>query len=84
MPGSLTATGGTPDASSSPTLRWSGVLSVTPVVTVTFATTVTAPTTITLVNIVTINPGYGAPFTRVAPIIVNPYELLLPLIFRNS
>ena len=84
VPGSLTATSGTPDASSAPTLKWNGVMSVTPVVTVTFAVSVTAPNAATIVNTATINPGYGSPFGRAAPIVVNPYELFLPLILRTS
>lgn len=82
--GTLTATGGTPDDSNAPTLTWSGVMSVTPVVTVTFAATVTAPNAATIVNTAAIDPGYGAPFTRLATIIVNPHELFLPLILRDN
>jgi hypothetical protein len=80
----LMATGGTPDDSNAPTLTWSGVMSVTPVVTVTFAATVTAPNAATIVNTAAIDPGYGAPFTRLATIIVNPHELFLPLILRDK
>jgi uncharacterized repeat protein (TIGR01451 family) len=84
VPGSFAATSGTPDASSAPMLTWSGTLSVTPVVTVTFAATVTTGTTTTLVNSATINPGYSSLLTRTASIVVNPYELFLPLILRDS
>jgi uncharacterized repeat protein (TIGR01451 family) len=84
LPGSLAATSGTPDASSVPTLKWSGVMSTTPVVTVTFAVSVTTPDTTTIVNTAAIDPGYASPFTRTALIVVNPFELLLPLILRNS
>jgi uncharacterized repeat protein (TIGR01451 family) len=84
VPGTLTATSGTPNASSAPTLTWSGVMSVTPVVTVTFAATVTTPNAATIVNTATINPGYGSLLTRTASIVVNPYELFLPLILRND
>jgi len=82
--GSLAATSGTPDASSAPTLKWNGVMSVTPVVTVTFAATVTTPNITTIVNMAMVNPGYGSPFARTAPVIVNPYELFLPLILRDG
>lgn len=84
VPGSLAATSGTPDDGSAPTLKWSGVLSVTPVVTMTFAATVTTANAAHIVNTATINPGYGSPFTRDADIIVNPHELFLPLILRNN
>ncbi|NTU64871.1 MAG: DUF11 domain-containing protein, partial [Chloroflexi bacterium] len=84
VPGSLTATSGTPDASAAPILKWNGVMSITPIVTVTFVVSVTAPNAATIVNTATINPGYGSPFGRTAPIVVNPYELFLPLILRTS
>jgi uncharacterized repeat protein (TIGR01451 family) len=83
-PGSLAATSGTPDASSAPTLKWSGVMSTTPVVTMTFAVSVTTPNTTSIVNTVTIFPGYGSPLTRTASIIANPDESFLPVIRRNG
>jgi hypothetical protein len=84
VPGTLTATHGTPDDAGAPMLKWSGVLSVTPVVTLTFAVSVTTPNPMAIVNTATINPGYTSPFTRSALIVVNPYELFLPLILRNG
>jgi len=84
VPGSLAATSGTPDASGAPTLKWNGVLSVTPVVTMTFAATVATTSAVNVVNTATINPGYGAPFLRTAATVVNPHELFLPLILRNN
>ena len=76
VPGSFTATSGTPDDASAPTLKWNGVMSTTPVVTVTFAVSVTTPNAATTVNTATINPGYGSPFTRTASIIVNPRRVI--------
>jgi uncharacterized repeat protein (TIGR01451 family) len=84
LPGSLTATSGVPDAASAPTLKWSGVMALTPVVTLTFAVSVTTPGTTAIVNRATINPGYDSPFTRTAVIIVNPYASFLPVIVRNN
>jgi hypothetical protein len=42
------------------------------------------PSAAIIVNTATINPGYGAPFERTASVIVNPYQLFLPLIWRGS
>ncbi len=84
VPGSLTATLGAPDASSAPTLKWSGVLSSTPIVTITFGVTVTEVLTKPITNNVTIEPGFGAPFTRTATVIVNGLRTYLPLVFKND
>jgi hypothetical protein len=84
VPGSLVATSGTPDDASAPTLKWLGVMSTTPVVTVSFAVTVTTLSAESIVNTVAIDPGYGAPFARLRSIVVNPLQLFLPLILRNS
>ena len=81
--GSLVATLGTPDDSSAPTLKWSGVMANTPVVTVTYAVTVSAVTAQTISNIVIIDPSFSAPFTRSATILVNPLRLYMPVILKN-
>jgi uncharacterized repeat protein (TIGR01451 family) len=84
VPGSLTASGGTPDDTAAPMLNWSGVMSATPAITLTFAVSVTTPDTKAIVNTATINSGYGPLLTRTALIVVNPHELFLTLIVRNN
>jgi uncharacterized repeat protein (TIGR01451 family) len=84
LPGSLKAHAGVTDDSAAPILKWSGVMSTAPVVTVTFAVSVATPNAAAIVNTATIHPGYGAPFTRDATIVVNPFELFLPLILRSG
>ena len=83
VPGSFTATSGAPDASSAPTLKWSGVMSSTPTVTLTYAVTVATTSTALISNTALINPGYAPPFARTASVVVNPYNLFLPVIWRN-
>jgi len=83
VPGSFMATSGTPDASSAPTLKWSGVMSSTPTVTLTYAVTVATTSTALISNTALINPGYAPPFARTASVVVNPYNLFLPAIWRN-
>jgi uncharacterized repeat protein (TIGR01451 family) len=56
LPGSLTATSGTPDASSAPTLKWNGVMSTTPVVTLTYAVTVATASSASIVG-AAVNPA---------------------------
>lgn len=82
--GSLTATLGAPDASSAPTLKWNGILSNTAAATVTYSVVVTAATTQAISNIVTIHPGFGAPFTRSATIRVNGMRVYLPLVLHSA
>jgi uncharacterized repeat protein (TIGR01451 family) len=82
VPGSLAATLGTPDASSAPTLKWSGVMSSTTAVTITFGVTVTEVLTKPITNVAAIDPGYGAPFTRTATVVVNGMRTYLPLVLR--
>ncbi|MGH8247651.1 MAG: PQQ-dependent sugar dehydrogenase, partial [Gammaproteobacteria bacterium] len=81
--GSLTATLGTPDDSSAPTLTWNGVMSNTLVATVTYAVTVSAVTAQTISNTVTIHPDFSAPFARSATILVNALQLYMPVILKN-
>jgi uncharacterized repeat protein (TIGR01451 family) len=83
LSGSFTATLGTPNASSAPTLKWNGVMSTTPVVTLTYAVTVATTSTTTITNMVTINPGYALPFTRMVSVLVNPRSVFLPLMLRR-
>jgi uncharacterized repeat protein (TIGR01451 family) len=82
-PGSLTATSGTPDASSAPMLKWSGVLSSVSRVTVTYAVTVTTASVRAISNTVFIDPGFGTPLARSAMIVANPLQMYLPLLFKN-
>ena len=86
VPGSLTATLGTPNASSVPTLRWTGVLSETRAVTITYRVTVTVPagTARAISNTVTIASPPLAPLTRTALIIVNGHRVFLPVILRQN
>jgi uncharacterized repeat protein (TIGR01451 family) len=84
VPGTFTATRGTPDDSGAPTLIWSGTLSTTPVVTLTYNATVATITAASLVNTALIDPGYTAPFTRTAALWVNAYSVFLPLLWRSN
>jgi len=81
---SFTATLGALDASLAPTLTWHGNLSATNVITLTFAVTVSAVNTQAIQNIATLDPGIGAPFERSATIIVNGFQVYLPLVVRNT
>lgn len=86
VPGSMTATSGTPSALAAPTLRWTGVLSETRDVTITYRVMVTVPAGVARVisNTVTIAAPSIAPLTRTATIIVNGYKMFLPVILRES
>jgi uncharacterized repeat protein (TIGR01451 family) len=81
--GSLTATRGTPNEASAPTLKWSGVMSNVSIITLTYAVSVSSNTTEALLNTATINPGIGSPFNRSATIIVNGLRVYLPLILKS-
>jgi uncharacterized repeat protein (TIGR01451 family) len=86
LAGTLTATVGTVDATTPPTLTWTGDLSSTPAVTVTYAVTVSTPITTPLAisNTATIvAPGYGT-ITSTATVIVNGHSVYLPLVLRSS
>jgi len=82
IPGSFTATLGLIDASTAPTLRWSGVISDTPIVTLTYAVTVTAVGTQVISNTAVIDAGTIGALQRHAVIVANGYAVFLPLI-RN-
>jgi uncharacterized repeat protein (TIGR01451 family) len=84
LPGSLAATGGTPDDSVAPILKWNGVMSATPAITLTYAVTVAATSNAPIVNSAIIAPGYTTPFTRSALLLVNPLSTYLPLILRTN
>ena len=59
-------------------------MSATPAITLTFAVSITTPDTKIIVNTATINPSYGSLLTRTALIVVNPFEIFLPLVLRGS
>jgi uncharacterized repeat protein (TIGR01451 family) len=83
VPGTLTTTTGTPNDSNAPTLRWSGVLSPTPNITLTFAVTVTSTQPEAITNAAIIAASGYAPITRIVAVVVNPYQVYLPLVTRN-
>ena len=66
LPGSLSATRGAIDASSAPTLKWTGDMSGTSAITITYAVTVATKVGQTIVNVATINPVVLPTFTRSA------------------
>ena len=84
LTGSLTATQGVPDDSDEPTLKWNGVMSVTPMVTLTYAATVATASSTSIINSASINPGYAAPFARTAILLVNPQVMFLPVVLRSN
>jgi uncharacterized repeat protein (TIGR01451 family) len=81
-PGSFKATGGITSVIL-PTLTWQSEPSTTFPITLTYAVTVSSVSTLTIQNVATIYPGVGAPFERSAAIIVNPYQVYLPLVTRS-
>jgi hypothetical protein len=80
---SFTATSGNVEESAGPLLSWTGEMSNTPVLTLTYAITVSTTNTQVVTNEAIIDPGFTAPFTRTAAIIVNGLRVYLPLIFKN-
>jgi uncharacterized repeat protein (TIGR01451 family) len=84
VPGSLAASLGSPDDSAAPTLTWNGVMSNAPLVTVTYAVTITETLTQTLTNIAAIHPGFAAPFTRTASVVVNGLTLYVPIVLKDN
>ena len=86
------AAGGTIDDAGAPTLRWSGVLTLSPVITVTYAATVThvvsgtatfiLPKVITNTAVIAV-PGY-APIIRTVTVWTNWHEVYLPLVMRQA
>jgi len=83
LPGSFTATTGSIDDSSAPTLKWSGIMSATPSITLTYVVTVSMLDLVAITNNAIVDPGSGSPFTRSATIVVNGLKAYLPLIFKN-
>jgi uncharacterized repeat protein (TIGR01451 family) len=83
LPGSFTAITGSVDDSSAPMLKWSGVMSATPSITLTYVVTVPALNPAAITNSAIVDPGSGSPFTRSATVIVNGWQIYLPLIFKN-
>jgi hypothetical protein len=81
--GTFTATSGIPDDVGTPTLIWSGVLSPTPIVTITYAVTASTLATQAITNNAVIAPGYTAPFTRSATIVINGWTTYLPIALKN-
>jgi uncharacterized repeat protein (TIGR01451 family) len=82
VPGSLTATSGTVDEGSAPTLYWSGILPASQMVTITYAVTVSSDQTQILTNIVMIDaPGIDK-LSRSATVIINGQAVYLPLVVR--
>ncbi len=84
VPGTLTATAGTPHDGGAPTLRWSGVLSPTPNVTLTFAVTVTTAQPAAITNAVVIAASSYPPITRTVTVMVNPHRVHLPVVLRGD
>jgi uncharacterized repeat protein (TIGR01451 family) len=70
IPGTLTATRGTPDDSAAPQLKWNGDMLNAPAVTLTYRALVTTFVSQTLNNTATIDPGVGAPLDRSASVTV--------------
>jgi hypothetical protein len=58
-------------------------MSTTPLITLTYAVTVATTSTMIISNTALIDPGYAPPFARTAGVVVNPYNLFLPVIWRN-
>ncbi len=83
-PGSVTATNGIVNSSQLPTITWQSSLPISFPITLTYAVTVSAAGTVTIRNIVVIDPAIGPPFERTAAIIVNPYKVYMPLVFKDS
>jgi hypothetical protein len=83
VPNSLHASAGTPSAALAPTLRWNGwVLTTTPV-TITYAVTVTTNITQAIISTMTVAPTGYAPLTSNIAVIVNGYQIYLPLMAKN-
>ncbi len=83
LTGSFTATSGSVDESGAPVLKWNGSMSDTWLVTLAYAVTVSTVDTQVVTNDAIIDPGFTAPFTRTAAIIVNGLHVYLPLIFES-
>ena len=82
IPGSITATLGTPHYVSG-AIRWSGILSATSVMTLTYSVSVTAATPTFIQNTAIIDSGPFGALTRSAAIIANGYRVFLPLVMKQ-
>ena len=82
-PGSVEATNGIVNLSLLPTITWQSALPISFPITLTYAVTVSSASTLTIKNIVVIEPASGPPFDRSATILVNPYTIYLPLVFKG-
>ncbi|MFQ5614950.1 MAG: right-handed parallel beta-helix repeat-containing protein, partial [Anaerolineales bacterium] len=80
VPGSLTASSGTPDDGAVPTLRWSGFLGSATAVTISYAVTVTETEPRPINNTVTIDAGSAGVFNFSAAILVNGRFVYLPVV----
>jgi uncharacterized repeat protein (TIGR01451 family) len=80
--GTLSATSGGVDASTAPTLTWSGTLTPTPVVTVTYAITVATSDVQLITNTAVIAAQGYPPITRTATVRTGYYRVYLPLVLR--
>ncbi len=83
VPGSLQASAGAASDALAPTLRWTGWVLTTSPITITYAVTVTANITQAIINTTTIAPVGYTLLTRSATIIVNGYQVYLPLSQKN-
>jgi uncharacterized repeat protein (TIGR01451 family) len=82
--GTLTATAGTINDTAQPSLMWFGSLSPTSAITITYAVTVTETSPQAIVNAATIDVSGYQTITTTATAIINPYEVWLPLLLRES
>jgi uncharacterized repeat protein (TIGR01451 family) len=80
---SLTATGGTPDDSLAPMLRWSGDLAASAAVTVSYIISVAEPNARAIENTVAIRPGSNVVLERSAAIVANGRVVYLPQIVQH-
>ncbi len=79
VPGTFTASSGTPDASASPVLVWSGVLAGQTTVVLSYATTVSAATPQPITNTATGSAGPAVTFSLTETIIANGHTVFLPI-----
>jgi len=79
---SLTATQGTVDDSTKPTLRWSAIMTTGQVITISFQAQVTQAGPKAITNRVDIAPQGSPTLTRTTTLIVNPLLGFLPLVLK--
>ncbi len=82
LPGSLSATSGTPDDTQAPMLQWSGEVLPSAPVTITYSTEVTLSVIGTLTNTANISALDYGPITRTAMLRISWYRQYLPLVLR--